>query len=181
VRECRFARAGRCHSVERRLFFDLRSPRTRRIDPVETSGRRERSLLHIARRSDIDLIDSALAYDLAPDCQCLIRAVWSRLVERGKFRQIGYGRPDSVAGGNGAGLGDQQQLQLDCKLPNCPSSCSVTPARFRTPRKETGYLRAEGKGFALSRRSSSGSVLNHGLPATENKKRGISLMESGCN
>jgi hypothetical protein len=46
------------------------------------------SVLHIAPRSNTDLIDAALASDLAPDGECSVPAVWSRFVEPGKFRHI---------------------------------------------------------------------------------------------
>ena len=46
------------------------------------------SVLHIAPRSNTDLMDTALASDLALDCECSVPAVWSRFVEPGRFHHF---------------------------------------------------------------------------------------------
>lgn len=46
------------------------------------------SVLHIAPRSNTDLIDPALAAELAPGAQCSVPDVWSRFVVPGRFHHI---------------------------------------------------------------------------------------------
>jgi hypothetical protein len=46
------------------------------------------SVLHIAPRSNSDLINPALVTELATDCECSVPAVWGRFVAPGRFHHL---------------------------------------------------------------------------------------------
>ena len=46
------------------------------------------SVLHIAPRSNMDLMDAALAAELAPDCECSVPAVWSGFAMPGRLHHV---------------------------------------------------------------------------------------------
>jgi len=68
------------------------------------------SVLHIAPRSNKDLMDAGLASALAPDCECSVPAVWSHFVEPGGFRH--FATEDLIPLLTGANPGSDWALYL---------------------------------------------------------------------